>query len=576
MTESFEKIRALNVIWDFADDYSLRPKEYFPMEAKYKNIIAGYIYKTFDLSLIDSYFKLLEKSNPFFKEFKNITILVMENIAYENLSKTNLVIEDLRKKYARDKQKFYAYKKDTDNVGEQIDKAYYGKVLNKPITESFLVRELYRELFSIETTNTQEFLDQIDGIFNKYFLFERFKDDNALFKEMLKDGKAKDFDKKEDKSPSEYTDKPLEDLFNAQSAEFTGNIYFEEKRKDMNKNRLFFVDENSDYTQSNDFIEDFYGKSIISEHRQRSLEEKLAKGIHRQKKLYFTKGEYTDTPNAKFNQKTRKKQKEKNRLYIENNLAINNRAVNDLKKTIKNSIANFEDEDINQKSYGMIDSAKVWRAPVLKDYKVFEKIELDKKAKFKVDLLIDGSASQIKRQSIVANQAYIIAQAMDEVDIPIRVMSFSTLRDHTVFNIYRDYGEKNKNKSIYNFFASGSNRDGLAFKTLHHILDAEKDEGARRIVIILSDGKPHDEKQNINTRTINPKEQYIDKTAVDDAAKEIRKLKEDDISVLGVFTGADEDVENAKLIYNKDFCRIKNLENFSKIVSIYMKNLILQ
>lgn len=576
MTESFEKIRALNVIWDFADDYKIKPSHFYPMDEKYKNIIEGYIFKTFNLNLINSYFKLLKKSNPFYKEFRAITILVMENISYLNLRKTNLVIENLRKKYARKKDRFYAYKKACENVGEQIEKAYYGKVLKKPITENFLVRELYKELFAIKTTDTQKLLEEIDIVFNKYFVFERFRDDDSLFKEMLKDGKPKDFGKKENEGPSEYTEKPMEELFQAQSAEFTSNIYFEEKQKDMNKNKLFFANDNAEYTQTNDFIEDFYGKSIISEHRQKSLEQKLAKGIHNSKKLYFTKGEYTDSPNAKFNKKTRTKQKEKNRIYIENNLAINNRAINDLKRTIKNSIANFEDEDLNQKNYGVINSSKVWRAPIVNDYNVFEKIELDKKAKFKVDLLIDGSASQIKRQSVVANQAYIIAQAMDEVDIPIRVMSFSTLRDHTVFNLYRDYDEKHKNKNIYNFFASGSNRDGLAFKTLHHILDKEKNEEERRILIILSDGKPHDEKQNINTKTINLKDQYIEKTAVDDTAKEIRRLKKDNISVLGVFTGADEDVENAKLIYNNDFCRITNLENFSKIVSIFMKNQILQ
>lgn len=576
MTESFEKIRALNVIWDFAGNYRLRPATTYPMDQNYKNIIGGFIFKTFDLSLIESYFKMLKKSNPFYKEFRVITSLVMENIAYKKLTQTNLVISDLRRKYARDKDRYYAYKKDTDNVGEQIDKAYYGKVLNKPITESVIVRELYRELFAIDTTDTKKFLDQIDKVFNKYFLFERFRDDDALFKEMVKDGEAKDFGESENEGESEYTDKPLEELFNAQSAEFTSNIYFEEKQKDMNKNKLFFASDNAEYTQTNEFIEDFYGKSIISEQKQKSLENELAKGIHRSKKLYFTKGEYTQSPNAKFNQKARKKQEEKNKTYIESNLAINNRAVNDLKRTIKNSIANYEDEAINQKNYGVINSAKVWRAPILRDYNVFEKIELDKKAIFKVDLLIDGSASQIERQSIVANQAYIIAQAMDEVDIPIRVMSFSTLRDHTVFNIYRDYPDKGKNKNIYKFFASGSNRDGLAFKTLHHIMEKEKDENIRRILIILSDGKPHDEKQNINTKTINQKDQYVEKTAVDDAAKEIRNLKKDGISVLGVFTGADEDVENAKLIYNSDFCRITDLENFSKIVSIFMKNQILQ
>ena len=89
------------------------------------------------------------------------------------------------------------------------------------------------------------------------------------------------------------------------------------------------------------------------------------------------------------------------------------------------------------KNYGTIDSSKVWRAPVINDYDVFFNQENDEVAKFQVDLILDASASQIRRQHIVANQAYIIEKAMDEVGIPIRVTSYSTLREHTVFNVFR-------------------------------------------------------------------------------------------------------------------------------------------
>ncbi|MDU6065050.1 MAG: hypothetical protein E6Y75_07995, partial [Anaerococcus sp.] len=370
-------------------------------------------------------------------------------------------------------------------------------------------------------------------------------------------------------------EKNIEDQFQIQSAEFNGYIYFEEKKEDMNKDIFIFEKSDREKDKREDaFIEDFYGKLSISKKRQELLEKELAKGIHKSKKLYFTKGEYTDSPNAKFNQKVRKKQREKTKEYIENNLSINNRAVNELTRTIENSLANHEEDELYRKNYGLLDSINVWRAPVLNESKVFFSNNKDPKPKFQLDLLIDGSASQIKRQNLVANQAFIIANAMDKVNIPIRVSSFSTLRDYTVFNMYRDFKDKGKNENIYDFFASGANRDGLAFKTIHKLIKEDKDESVRKILIILSDGRPNDEKHNINTVNAKIKDQYIDKKAVDDSAKEIRSLKNDGIQVLGVFTGEDEDIENAKLIYGSDFCRIKNLDNFSKIVSIYMKNLI--
>lgn len=571
MTDTFEKLRAMNVIWDYADDYSIFPKNFYPMDKNYKNIIEGFKFKNFKLDLFSSFFSYLKKDNPFFEEFKNITLLLLEDLAYRKLRKTNLVIDDLRKSYAKKALEKYRYKKETENVYEQIEKAYYDKVFGKTIKEGQLVRDFYRELFSINTYKSSEIIKNLDSLFKKYFLFERFEQYNDLFDQMIEEEKPKDFDSK-DLDDSEI-EKNIEDQFEIQSAEFNGYIYFEEKKEDTNKDIFNFEGNDKKNKREDNFIEDFYGKLSISKKRQEFLERELSKGIHKNKRLYFTRGEYTDSPNSKFNQKQRKKQSDKNKEYIEKNLSINNRAINELRRTIENSLSNYEEDELYRKNYGLLDSINVWKAPVLNDSKVFFSNNKDPKPKFQIDLLIDGSASQIKRQEVVADQAYIIANAMDKVNIPIRVTSFSTLRDYTVFNLYRDYEDKGNNDKIFDFFASGSNRDGLAFKTIHKLINEDMNEGVRNILIVLSDGKPNDEKHNINTVNAKIKDQYVDKRAVDDTAKEIRSLKSDGISVLGVFTGEDEDIENAKLIYGADFCRITKLENFSKVVSIYMKNL---
>ena len=572
MTDSLDKIREYNIIWDFANNYKFTPKKSYPMDEIYKNVITGFIFKTFNIKMLDSFFAYLKDKNPFFEDFKYITNLLIEDISYKQLAKDNLVVADLRKNYARKKIKKYNYR-DPDNLKEQVEKAYYGKILGKPIMEGPVFKSIYNAIFAINTTDTNVLIDELNKVFKTYFRFDRLETDEELFEEMVKENKPKEF-KNQDDMPSEYTDESIAEQFGIGSAEFTGsNIYFEDKKEDLNKNLIFLNSTKDDYHSSNEFIEDFFGKAIMPLEKVENLEKNLATGIHDHKKLYFTKGEYSNKPNAKFYKKNRNEQFEINKNYIENNFAINHRNISELSLAIKNSLANYEDYADTTKNYGVIDSSKVWRAPIIHDYDVFTKEETDEINKFKVDLILDASASQIGRQHIVANQAYIIAKAMDEVNIPIRIMGFSTLRDHTVFTLYRDYKEKNKNLELYNFFASGSNRDGFAFKTIHELIDTE--ENTRHIAIVLSDGKPNDERPNINTTKLQNKDQYIGQIAIDDTAFEIRNLKNDNISVLGVFTGEDEDVENAKLIYNKDFVRITNLENFSKIVSIFMKNQIL-
>ncbi|WP_099321721.1 hypothetical protein [Anaerococcus sp. Marseille-P3625] len=570
MTDQREKIREFNIIWDFSHNYKFTPKKTYPMDEVYKNMVQGFIIKTFDLKMLDSFFAYLKKDNPFYEDFVFITNLLIEEISYKELAKENLVIEDFKKDYARKKLRKYSYHQ-PNNLKEQIEKAYYDKVFGKPIIEGALFREIYREIFAINTTDTNILIDKLNKVFKSHFKFERGKKDQGLFEEMVKENKAKDF--KDSEKSKEFSEDLIREQFAIGSAEFTGNIYLAEKKKDLDKNLLFLNSSDDNYHSSDQFIEDFFGKSILAKEKLHAIEKTVAKGIHSGKKLYFTKGEYSDKANAKFYKKNRQKQYDKNKNYIENNFAINNRNINELSLAIKNSLLTYEDFVDVRKNYGEIDSSKVWKAPILNDYDVFKNQELDNVNKFKIDLLIDSSASQIKRQEILANQAYIIGKSMDKVGIPIRIMGFSSLRDHTIFNLYRDYQEKNKNLEIYNFYAAGSNRDGFAFKTIHELIKKESD--TKNILIILSDGKPNDKRSNINTKKLKEKDQYQGKIAVDDTAFEIRNLKNDGISILAVFTGEDEDVKNAKLIYNKDFVRITKLENFSKIVSIFIKNEIL-
>lgn len=571
MTDSLDKIRQYNIIWDFAENYKFTPKKTYPMDKIYKNIISGFIFKTFDIKILDSFFAYLKKENPFYEDFRFITNLLMEEISFKKLSEENLVIADFQKDYAR--KKLYKYRShDPNNLSEQVEKAYYGKVFNKPIIEGPTFKAIYDAIFKIDTLDTNILIDELNKVFKSYFRFDRTKEDQELFNEMVSENKAKDF-KTDEEIPSEYSDDLLDEQFGIGAAEFTGNIYYEDKKEDLNKNLIFLNSTKDDYHSSNEFIEDFFGKSILPIKKVESIEREVAKGIHSGKKLYFTKGKYTNKANARFYQKKRKEQYEINKTYIENNFAINHRNINELSLAIKNSLQTFEDFVDVVKEYGTIDSSKVWRAPIIHDYDVFKSMENDDVTKFKVDLVIDASASQINRQHIIANEAYIIAKAMDEVGIPIRITGFSTLRDHTIFTLYRDYMEKEKNLEIYNFFAAGSNRDGLAFKTIRYLIGKEED--TKNIIIVLSDGKPNDERANINTVKLLEKDQYTGNVAIEDTAFEIRNLRNDEISVLGVFTGEDEDVENAKLIYNKDFVRITKLENFSKVVSIFMKNQIL-
>ena len=97
-----------------------------------------------------------------------------------------------------------------------------------------------------------------------------------------------------------------------------------------------------------------------------------------------------------------------------------------------------------------------------------------------------------------------------------------------------------------------------------------------KILIILSDGKPNDVHMESTDRT-NPFRgilAYNGGLGVADTAKEVRVARQRGISVLGVFTGDERDLEAEKHIYGKDFVFSRNINHFADIVTTYLKRVI--
>lgn len=554
--------RAYNIIWDFSSSYNFKPKYYEENDILYKNMIYGAMLKYFDFKRIAPYFKILSKS-PFKDELIKISLIFIEHSTYEILKNHSLTIENLRLNYAKRQTRKFSQTR-IKEISTQIENIFYTKVLGKTPKEGHFVVDFYRELFDKSFYDTDLLIAHLERVFDKYFHYEKSKNDRSLMQKLISGEKIKSEDLEQ------WDEDLILDQFAIGSAEFTSNIYFKKKKKDNDKH-IFFSDLNDQNVQSTvDFIENFYGKSIMPQSKLRELEKDVCVGIHTGKSLHFANGNYPDNPNAKYYEKSRALQKKKNEKYIEKNYVINKRAVSEISTQIKSILYRQDDFDYITKKTGLLNAKKAWHLSVLNKNDAFYKRKNAENNRIYVDLLLDSSASRNNQQEIIANQAYIIAQSMDASKIPIRIFSYNTLKDHTVFNLFRDYDDFGQNERIKEYYASGSNRDGLGFSTINHLIDSN--DFSKHILIILTDGKPHDEKLKINNRNTNSKNQYVGKVAVDDSAKQIRKLKNRSVSILAVFTGKDEDLANAKKIYNNSLCQIKTLDNFSKIVSLYLKN----
>ena len=349
----------------------------------------------------------------------------------------------------------------------------------------------------------------------------------------------------------------------------TGQNHAEEKeeKEDSSKKRKIVRVSEEDLKKVYTYIELNFGKTYLSPLEEKKINFQLCRGIHADCGLYFTDGILANPVKRNYQLEYAKKQQGKNKYaYYDNHRTVKqNIAI--LSGILKKAMAMRQEETTILSDRGRICPERLWKIGRSRDAKLFSQICPADGSTFVVDVLIDASGSQRVRQEQVALQAYIIMQALSSVHIPHRVMSFCTFWDHTILQRYREYDEDaSANEKIFNFTTSSNNRDGLAIRAASLGLLEREEE--RKIMIILSDGRPYDVILNRpNARNPQP---YHGDYAVRDTGTEVRRLRNLGVSVLGVFAGEEKDLEAEKKIFGRDFAYIRDISRFSRIVGSYL------
>ena len=315
------------------------------------------------------------------------------------------------------------------------------------------------------------------------------------------------------------------------------------------------------------YVELNYGKSYLSEAEEKKINYQMCRGIHSDCSLYFTEGILKNPVKSNYQYEYAKRLRNKNIWLYHDKHRIVKHNITVLTETLRKSLLLRSETQTVLSDRGMIVPSRLWRIGRTNDAKLFQQELKGEISDFVVDVLIDASGSQMKRQGDVALQAYIISEALSNVDIPYRVMSFCTFWDYTIMHRFRRYDDpRSENDNIFNYVTSSNNRDGLAIRTAGYDLLQREEE--KKIMIILSDGRPYD--VIINRPNAKNPEPYQGKAAIADTATEVRRLRNLDVSVLGVFAGEEKDLATEKKIFGKDFAYIRDIANFSKIVGRYL------
>lgn len=432
-----------------------------------------------------------------------------------------------------------------------------------------------------ETMDTVEILQKVEDIYVKHFegnrdnvdfLYED-KEQTVEYLEQYANDMDHRGDAYKDFMAEEYYDDVVSDAVERISSTLVVESMGETKpsEKEARDNRVISIDEEM-ASKIYDQISYYHGKSFLKPEEVKAMESKICRQSHEGCRVHFTDGVLRAGVENSFQIKYVEKQKENNLHHFNKFSKIHKRNVLKLKETIIRTLTMETEVSTIPSSYGEIVPSKLWKVGRVADLKVFNKVLKNEKGGYVVDIFLDGSGSQRSRQGNVAAQGYIISQALTLAGIPNRVMSFSSFLDYTILRRFRDYDSpESDNRNIFEYYATGNNRDGLAIRAVCRDLFRRPEE--HKILIILSDGKPNDIKI-AKTSTIRGETSYKGMKAIKDTALEVRKARKNGALVLGVFTGKEEDLYAEKYIYGKDFIYTREVDRFADIVGVYLKRII--
>lgn len=339
-----------------------------------------------------------------------------------------------------------------------------------------------------------------------------------------------------------------------------------EEQEEPEKQKIKLIKE-EDLQKVYSYVELHYGKSYLSPVEQKRINFRYCRGEHADCGLYFTDGIIKNPVRNNYQYLYAIRHRDKNRFVYYDTYRSVKKNITELTGTLRKSLVLRDEVQEVISDYGNIVPNRLWRAGRTRDPKLFVRELKNHNMDLVVDVLIDASGSQRSRQAQVAIQAYILSEALSNVDIPHRVMSFCTFWDYTIMQRFRSYDDpRTANENIFEYSTSSNNRDGLAIQAAADGLLEREEEN--KLLIILSDGRPNDVIVN-RPNARNPKP-YRGDYAARDTAFEVRKLRNLGVAVLGVFAGEEEDLSTEKKIFGKDFAYIRNIEHFSRTVGKYL------
>lgn len=579
--------RSLNIIWNAAGNYDFDP----PFLAFHSNgqpdlyfdMVIGLAEKWLDMDMLTAFFDSFSYSRDY-AEYDEFIWLAIESAVYAKELPERPALKFLRLSHA---EEFFKVQQTLSKqqmelmsmpVYTQLE-ARWASVSDRRLPVMTAKQKAMYEALALDgTVDTEELILKMQSFLGTFFGFTfnendyRKKSPRGLWLKKLwgrKQGQLKNQDK-----------------LIVRTGTGTGDA---KNAVHLNQEAGFRQD-NKDDEAVRAYIEGCFGPSIFSDGELKDIENDLCRGNDLGLKLWFSRaasdkdknisaakapvdgssGIGTDTSKRSVDPGISKEvrivrtsaaaQRDRNLEYLKTHSLQVRENIKKLSAEIEVLISTFLKHLPEKAVSGRLYAPEAYRLPLFNDSRIFLREGDEAENCLMADILLDASQSRMNSQELISSEAYIIAESMEKAGIPVRVLSFRSLRGYTVLEELKSYKDK-RSTGVTGYYAAGWNRDALAIKAAGHLIkeDLKKDAVKQHMLLILTDASPNDSTPLAPEAGKTRGRNYEGLAPVEDARRAVNALRADGIYTAAIFHGASSHLENLYQIYGKEYVRIRSL-----------------
>lgn len=463
----------------------------------------------------------------------------------------------------RDTRAWYADHPPKD-LYDQLEAGHLARLAGEVPKVNPMVRGLLNALEDVDTTDTDRLLAGIDTIITTFF--HRPPALSSTDANAKKDPESEKARASNTRKRDLLSDEALQEEMSVGGAEFAGFDATETKK--MIEGESFSGRGNTKTEKERrNYVLRHYGPSLLFPIDEERLRRRTATGLHQEAHPWLTRGELTTA--SAYRLREIEEATNAHRAYLSTHRSSIKRQIRVLTDRLTKAKNAENEEGLVRRTHGTLVAPLAWKAVHLDQSKIFRHKTYEEPGGLIVDILLDASASQMEKKSVVASQGYVLGMALSAVGLTFRVQSFQSQQGYTILTMLNDYDEPLDPASLLRYFPDGANRDGYALRLVKETM--RRKPGSRNLLFVLSDGKPFDQRILLNAQTNLRVRQYQDQLAVEDTAFAVRALEREGIQVFGMFTGDEEALPDAQKIYGQSFAYSPDPARFAEVAGTVLE-----